>query len=163
MSTKIEIKREERTNSNRTKFRKLSREVCGEVCDIPENNYVIFVYEKRPSKVSLIGEISYQFCDLNMDTAGSNFDSEYYSQITFMFIKEDYQLQGIGKKLVENVLNDFKSHDKIRPIRIQSAGRAVGFFEKLGFVKVGNIMETVCGISVFRFMQNMELPITVPT
>lgn len=98
-----------------------------------------------------------------MDSPGSNFDSEYYSQITFMFVKEDYQLQGIGKKLVKKVLNEFKSHDKIRPIRIQSAGRAVGFFEKLGFVKVGEIMETVCGISVFRFMQNMERPITMPT
>ncbi|CAG2220102.1 TNKS [Mytilus edulis] len=159
----VEIKKEGRTNPNRTKFRKLSREVCGEVCDIPENNSVIFVYEKRPSKVSLIGEISYQFCDLKMASPGSNFDSEYYSQITFMFVKEDYQLQGIGKKLVKKVLNEFKSHDKIRPIRIQSAGRAVGFFEKLGFVKEGEIMETVCGISVFRFMQNMERPITMPT
>ncbi|XP_076104461.1 poly [ADP-ribose] polymerase tankyrase-1-like isoform X1 [Mytilus galloprovincialis] len=159
----VEIKKEGRTNPNRAKFRKLSREVCGEVCDIPENNSVRFVYEKRPSKVSLIGEISYQFCDLKMDSPGSNFDSEYYSQITFMFVKEDYQLQGIGKKLVKKVLNEFKSHDKIRPIRIQSAGRAVGFFEKLGFVKVGEIMETVCGISVFRFMQNMERPRTMPT
>ncbi|XP_063442175.1 poly [ADP-ribose] polymerase tankyrase-1-like isoform X2 [Mytilus trossulus] len=159
----LEIKKEGRTSPNRTKFRKLSREVCGEVCDIPENNSVIFVYEKRPSKVSLIGEISYQFCDLKMDSPGSNFDSEFYSQITFMFVKEDFQLQGIGKKLVKKVLNEFKSHDKSRPIRIQSAGRAVGFFEKLGFVKVGDIMETVCGISVFRFMQNMERPIPSPT
>jgi GNAT superfamily N-acetyltransferase len=52
-----------------------------------------------------------------------------------MFVKEDFQLQGLGRKMVTKALLDIRSHDKTRPIRVQSAGDAVGFFEKLGFVK----------------------------
>ena len=83
--------------------------------------------------------------------------------MTFMFVKKDFQLQGLGRKMVTKALLDIRSHDKTRPIRVQSAGDAVGFFEKLGFVKLGNHLQTICGISLFRIMQNMELPNLLPT
>jgi hypothetical protein len=59
-----------------------ARDVCRDVYDIPENNNVIFAYEKRYSKTTLVGEISYQLCDLSIDKPGSQFDNEFYSQIT---------------------------------------------------------------------------------
>ena len=80
-----------------------------------------------------------------------------------MFVKKDFQLQGLGRKMVTKALLDIRSHDKTRPIRVQSAGDAVGFFEKLGFVKLGNHLQTICVISLFRIMQNMELPNLLPT
>lgn len=157
MSVKIILQKEDRTNHNRSKFRKLARDVCREVFDIPEKNQVIFAYEKHYSKTILIGEISFQLCDLSINYPGNSFDDEYYNVITFMFIKEDFQLQGIGRKLVKEALRQIQNHDCVRTIRVQSAEGAVGFFEKLGFVKIGNPIETICGVSLFKKMQNMEL------
>lgn len=128
----LKVQHAERNSSNRSIFRRLSREVCREILDIPENNNVIFAYENKVSKKILIGGATYQLSDPNVTDPGLNFDHEFFNHITFMFVKMDFQMQGIGRMLITESLDAITRHDHVRPIRVESAERAIGFFEKNG-------------------------------
>lgn len=152
----IKIVEEERIGKTRHNFRQLSREVCGDVYDIPDENRVIFAYKTLPSKQLLIGGISFQLADEKISTAGSNFDSEFYHMINFLFVKGDYQGLGVGKKLITKAIDIMTSASQ-RPIRVQSAEKAVGFFQKNGFSIKGDPFESMCSVKLFKVMVNMEL------
>ena len=73
-----------------------------------------------------------------------------------MFVKGGYKDQGIGSKIVQSMEQEMMHHVQ-RPIRLQSAGKAVGFFERLGYVRTGESIKCVCGGSVlFNELVNME-------
>ncbi|XP_060077462.1 uncharacterized protein LOC132557014 [Ylistrum balloti] len=151
------VKEEVRNARNRRRFRQLAREVCGEVFDIPEDNRVLFAYQKHHGKETLIGEISFQIADEKLTSPGITFDSEYFHQVTFMFVKYDFQGMGIGQRLFSKLMKII-GEKSVRPIRLQSAEKAVGFFEKMQFVCQGEPIESLCGVNLFRFMYNMERP-----
>ncbi|KAK3090571.1 hypothetical protein FSP39_012763, partial [Pinctada imbricata] len=150
----VTIKEEGRSRC-RHKFRQLSRDVCREVFDVPEDNRVLMAYEKTQHTETHIGEISFQVADTNKQTPGIPFDDDYYHQITFLFVKQDFHGRGIGKDLVEKCLQIMRACSQ-RPVRVQSAEKAVGFFQKLGFELQGEPIESACGVRLFRFMYNME-------
>lgn len=142
-------------NRSRPKFRQLSRDVSGEVFDIPEEHQVIFAYETLHGKITLIGAICYKTADSRLTDPDGTFDSEYYHVIAFLFVKGDFQGQGVGRQLLDRALLSMSSVSS-RPIRVQSAERAVAFFEKMGFVQVGQPFESMCGPRLFKFLYNME-------
>lgn len=147
--------REEPRNRSRPKFRQLSRDVSGEVFDIPEEHQVIFAYETLHRKSTLIGAICYKTADSRLTEPDSTFDSDYYHVIAFLFVKGDFQCQGVGRQLLDRAVLSMLSVTR-RPIRAQSAERAVAFFEKMGFVQVGQPFESMCGPRLFKFLFNME-------
>lgn len=147
--------REEPRNRSRPKFRQLSRDVSGEVFDIPEEHQVIFAYETLHGKSTLIGAICYKTADSRLTEPDSTFDSDYYHVIAFLFVKGDFQCQGVGRQLLDRAVLSMLSVTR-RPIRVQSAERAVAFFEKMGFVQVGQPFESMCGPRLFKFLFNME-------
>lgn len=147
--------REEPRNRSRPKFRQLSRDVSGEVFDIPEEHQVIFAYETLHGKSTLIGAICYKTADSRLTEPDSTFDSDYYHVIAFLFVKGDFQCQGVGRQLLDRAVLFMLSVTR-RPIRVQSAERAVAFFEKMGFVQVGQPFESMCGPRLFKFLFNME-------
>ncbi|XP_021379037.1 uncharacterized protein LOC110466682 [Mizuhopecten yessoensis] len=155
------VKEEVRNNKNRHRFRQIAREVCGEVFDVPEDNRVLFAYQKHHGKETLIGEISFQLANEKLTSPGVPFVSEYFHQVTFMFVKYDFQGIGIGRRLVSKALK-IMTEKSARPIRVQSAEKAVGFFEKMDFVCQCEPIESLCGVNLFRFMYNMERPLGKP-
>lgn len=126
--------------------------------DIPDGNRVLFAYEKLSNKETLIGEVSFQHADKDLTTPGVPFDNEYFHQISFMFIKSDFQGLGMGRRLVSKALKLMDGHCS-RPVRVQSAERAVGFFEKMDFALCqSEPLESLCGVHLFKYMYNMERP-----
>lgn len=112
--------REEPRNRSRPKFRQLSRDVSGEVFDIPEEHQVIFAYETLHGKCTLIGAICYKTADSRLTEPDSTFDSDYYHVIAFLFVKGDFQCQGVGRQLLDRAVLSMLSVTR-RPIRVQSA------------------------------------------
>ncbi|XP_033738560.1 uncharacterized protein LOC117326068 [Pecten maximus] len=151
------IKEEIRNNKNRHRFRQLAREVCGEVFDVPEDNRVLFAYQKLRGMETLVGELSFQLANEQLTSPGVTFNSDYFHQVTFMFVKYDFQGMGIGRRLISKVLK-IMTEKSVRPVRVQSAEKAVGFFEKMNFVCQCEPIESLCGVHLFRFMYNMERP-----
>lgn len=133
----------------------MSRDVSGEVFDIPENHKIIFAYESLHGKTTLIGGICFRIADTGVSVPDTVFDSEFYHVIAFLFVKGDFQGQGVGRRLL-NKAATFMMNVIKRPIRVQSAEKAVSFFEKMGFVQVQAPFESMCGPRLFRFLYNME-------
>ncbi|KAH3697130.1 hypothetical protein DPMN_084617 [Dreissena polymorpha] len=154
----ITVKLEERNNNTRGKFRNFSRQVAGEVFDVPENNQVIFAYKTQYTNLVQTGQMCFSCANLNMKNPETLFDSEYYPQVAFLFVHRDFHCQGFGKLLLSEGLKIIKTMSGDRPVRLQSAWNAVGFFEKFGFHMVAKPFETMHGGSnLFKFMVNMEM------
>ncbi|XP_041359296.1 uncharacterized protein LOC121375748 [Gigantopelta aegis] len=150
------------SNTSKYKFRQLSRDVSGEGFDIPEGNHALFAYYNI-HKINLhIGGVTFSLANLNQTYTESTFECDYFHQITFMFVKRDYQGKGYGTQLINGVIEKMTAHASHRPVRVQSAVKAVGFFEKMGFVKIGEPMDTLaCGPHLFRTIVNMEKQLSV--
>ena len=156
----MSIKQAKPINKNKAKFRHLARQVSGEVFDVPEDDLILFCFKQEYTNSVLVGQISFSLSDLRKTEPAVNFDSEYYSQISFLFVHKDFQCLGYGKMLMEETLKIIRSHDHCRPIRVQAAEEAVPFFEKLGFYVVGQPIKCVhSGSRLFRTIVNMELPV----
>ncbi|XP_052776975.1 uncharacterized protein LOC128214511 [Mya arenaria] len=152
------IKLEGNVNKNRSKFRHFARQVSGEVFDVPEKNQVIFSYTKQHMKTFQTGQMSFSLADLSMESPEAMFDSEYYPQISFLFVHRDFQCQGFGTLLLNEGLKIVKNHCKSRPVRLQSAQDAVTFFQKCGFQIVGEPIDVMhCGSRLFKTLVNMQL------
>lgn len=76
------------------------------------------------------------------------------SHICMLFVKKEYQRQGIAKKLFQTVVEYYKTDNRIRNITVNSSPYAVEVYHHLGF-KDTNTEQTVDGI---RFT-SMEYPI----
>lgn len=154
---KIQLQQEERNNRVRGKFRRLARQVAGEVFDVPEDNKIIFAYEKSLH----VGQISFSLANLLLQEPGHMFDSDYYPQITFMFVLQDFQCYGVGRQMLQQAADMMRKHCPNRPVRLQSAENAVAFFEKCGFKVVSEPIECFhSGSKLFRTLVNMELDLT---
>ncbi|XP_045157214.2 uncharacterized protein LOC123523620 [Mercenaria mercenaria] len=152
----VQLKLEERNNKIRGKFRHLARQVSGEVFDVPEENLIIFVYDKQFH----VGQLAFSLPDLSLTEPGVSFDSEYYPQLSFMFVHQNFQSCGFGRLMLNHAVNMIKERCKTRPVRLQSAEEAVLFFEKCGFKTVGDPIHCFhSGSRLFKTLVNMELDI----
>ncbi len=152
------------SNKNRSQFRYIARETSGETFDPAEGSRVFFAYSRSAFKGSdkLIGVASYTPATAKeLDPNDTTFDSSYYHVLTFLFMLPYYQAQGRGTYLLNEVEKNIRSRVK-RPIRIQSAQKAVRFFQKHGYVCVGEPIVCACGGSpLFATLYNMEKQVTV--
>ena len=158
ISGDVTIKQAKPINKNKAKFRRLARQVSGEVFDVPEDDLILFCYKQEYTNSVLVGQISFSLSDLRKTEPASHFTTDYFSHISFLFVHKDFQCIGYGKMLMEETMKIIRSHDSSRPIRVQAADEAVPFFEKLGFCVVGEPIKCVhSGSRLFRTIVNMEL------
>lgn len=154
----VKVKLEERNNRSRSKFRHFSRQVCGEVFDVSDNNQVIFSYEEKYQKSFQTGQMSFSLADLSMVEPEDCFDTEYFPQISFLFVHRDFQCQGFGSLLIKEGIKIIKDHCNFRPLRLQSARDSLGFFEKCGFHIVAEPYECWhTGSRLFKTLVNMQM------
>ena len=177
-------------NKNRHQFRQLARESSGEIFDPPEGSRMFLAYYKGQgqsrdrygqgqsrdrygqgqsrdgygqSEEKLVGVASYSPATAkDLDPTKTRFDSPYFHVITYLFVKPCFQQQGCGSYILSCVEKNIKSRTK-RPIRVQSAEKAVRFFEKHGYQTIGEPIDCVYGGSpLFSRLYNMEKDITKP-
>ena len=116
------------------------------------------MYKTQYGQDFLFGQISFSLPDLNMKEPGTVFDSDYFPQISFMFVHRDFQGQGFGRQLLKQSLKMIKKTEHQRPVRLQSAFDSVGFFQKCGFVTVAEPFDCIhAGSRLFQTLVNMEL------
>jgi len=61
------------------------------------------------------------------------------NHIYFLFVKKDFQKQGIAKRLVDSVIITIKNKNPdFKEITVNSTLNALQFYEKLGFVKIAD-------------------------
>ncbi|KAI8478945.1 hypothetical protein Bbelb_433260 [Branchiostoma belcheri] len=156
------IKEVERNNRNRRTFVQVSRDTCGENFSPGEDNRVFFGYQQhshphgQPHFNQPIAVASVLPALPEDNHPSPNFRSRHYHKLTFLFVKRDFQQMGYGRLMTEHIERAMTS-SLPRPIRVESAAKAVHFFERLGYSTVGEPVECVCaGTFLFRTLQNME-------
>ena len=83
-------------------------------------------------------------------------EKSYYHWVTFLFIKKSHQRIGCGSKFL-NYLESESWNRIIRPIRVESAFKAVKFFQKCAYTQIVNQpKETAAGSSLFKYLYLME-------
>lgn len=145
-----------RNNRNRHLFRQVSRDSTSALFDVPEDNRVVFCYLGTTDSDNLVGVASWAPArDKGVDDP-DEFENKFHHVISFLFVKAHYKGQGLGSRILQYTLREMKAL-RNRPVRVQSAEKAVPFFEKHGFVKLGEPEEMVCcGSPLFRFLTKME-------
>ncbi|XP_057303036.1 uncharacterized protein LOC130639126 [Hydractinia symbiolongicarpus] len=148
------VKKMSRTMTNRRIFRTLARDNCGESMEPGEEEIMYFGY--KPNDLKKEGPaISCASLKLANVSCTDSKKDEFYHWITFLFVYRDFKGFGYGKQFVEYL--DVEAMNLIRrPVRTESAYKAVGFFEKCGFKKIAEPRECVAGSSLFRFLYLME-------
>ena len=147
MST-LRISEVTRTNKTLHLFRQVARESTGETFDIPDDNKVLFAYEsKEGGSRTLVGVACY--------LPATPSDRSFHF-LNYIFMKPFHQGRGYGAALLKRI--EASMWSKVRkPIRVESASRAVGFFQKNGYRCQGEVIECVCGGSpLFSRLQEME-------
>nr|XP_047140405.1 uncharacterized protein LOC124815680 [Hydra vulgaris] len=150
----ISVKKVSHSMTNRRIFRTLSRDNCGESME-PEDTEQIFFGFKQDNhdlKEMVVACASLKLASKDcLDTTVGNFQHV----VTFIFVHRDYKRQGIGKFLLSYL--EVEAFNFLpRPIRVESARKAVGFFSKSGYIQVGEPKETCAGSDLFRFLYTME-------
>lgn len=101
---------------------------------INEKIYTIFSNKYKQHIFNNGGSIYAAY--LNNEIVGViHINNQFY--IESLFIKEEYKRNGIGKKLMIKVLNDFKDKD----ITLTSSKDALDFYKKLDFIEYNKSKE----------------------
>ena len=146
---------EARNSRNRHLFRRVSRDSSSEVFDIPEDNRVVFCYLGKPDHDNVVAVASWAPARDGAQNT-DDFENKYNHVLTYLFVKASYKGMGIGSRTLKHVLREMKALRK-RPVRVQSAHKAVSFFQKHGFNILGETEEMVCGGSpLFNYLTKME-------
>lgn len=162
---RIIIKKVKNDHRNCSLFRHVARETSGETFNPPPNHEIIFLYVDD-SKNSFygtgtaIGAASYCLAAKDdRDWDSGDFITDYYNTLSFLFIKGDYQGRGYGTQLLKYVEDAIKMQHTInrRPVRIESAEKAVSFFEANGYACIEGPLVSACGGSpLFRKLYRMQ-------
>lgn len=79
------------------------------------------------------------FLQRGMKTAGVMTISSDCSYITLLFVDSSYQKQGIGRKLIDKMLED---HPAVQELKVNAFSAAVPFFRACGFAQAGDVIQT---------------------
>lgn len=141
------------TTQTRRKFRQVSREACGESMEPPDDSTIMFgqltaedndpvvcVICARPAKTDVLDETK----------------RDFFHWINFLFVKGDFQRRGFGSLLLNAAERELRLQ-ALRPIRVESAKRAVEFFKSQGYRIIGDPLDCVFpGSALFRTLQTMQ-------
>jgi len=83
-------------------------------------------------------------------------NKEFFHWINFLFVKGDYQRRGYGSLLLTAMEQELRLK-RLRPVRVESALKAVEFFKAQGYSQVGEPIDCVfSGSALFKTLQTME-------
>ena len=66
------------------------------------------------------------------------FKNQNQFQVRGMAVLEQYQKKGVGKKLINRILSDYKT-DKKKTILLNAREEAIQFYKKIGFTEIKTI------------------------
>lgn len=140
------------TTQTRRKFRQVARDTCGESMEPgPDDNLIMFG-EIEEEKDPVVGVICAKPARTDVEDATN---SDYYHCINFLFVKGDFQRRGYGGLLLNAIERELRFR-ALRPIRVESAFKAVEFFKTQGYRQVGEPVDCVfAGSALFRTLQTM--------
>lgn len=140
------------STQTRRKFRQVARETCGESMEPPDDNLIMFG-EITEEKDPVVCVISAKHARIEVKDKRNG---DHYHWINFLFVKCDFQRHGYGSLLL-NAMETELRFKTLRPIRVDSAFKAVEFFKSQGYSKIGEARECVfSGSALFRTLQTME-------
>ncbi|XP_031556928.1 uncharacterized protein LOC116293615 [Actinia tenebrosa] len=139
---------------NRRIFRTVSREICGESMEPSEGGIVLFgTIQHNSLKDGVVSVASGKNANSNVFDPN---DRSFYHWLDFLFVNKDFQQNGYGSIMVQHLEQKLRAKLK-RPIRLKSAEKAKGFFQKLGYEPIGEPIRNVDpGCHLFRCLQLME-------
>ncbi|KAK3773791.1 hypothetical protein RRG08_011000 [Elysia crispata] len=122
-------------------FRSLSHKVAHCRYDVPLDHQVIVAYahfKDSPTTDKAVGVITFWVSNgVGRDEKSFTFMDNYFHQISFLFVDQDYQRQGIGSQLLDAALVKIKRSKLDRPIHLEGAKSAISFFRRRGFISLG--------------------------
>ena len=145
---------------NRSTFRRIARDSTGETYECPEGSRLLFAYkfndQMRRNEVVGVASFTTATVQETPDASSSFVSDRYYHHLSYLFVGAPHKKQGIGSQLLKAAEKKM-TLDRIRPIRVESAYKAIPFFEKNCYKAVGDIIECCCpGSQLFRRMQHMQ-------
>lgn len=89
-------------------------------------DYIPYAYEEN-GKIIANAAVYHMYFDVEGE-------KKHFIQITTVMTDKAYRNQGLGRRLIEEILNEYM--DKVQEIYLFGNLKAVGFYEKLGFKRI---------------------------
>ncbi|KXJ27918.1 uncharacterized protein LOC110232954 [Exaiptasia diaphana] len=135
---------------NRRTFRTIARDICGESME-PARDLTIVLFGDLGNETRCVAS-----CRSADESVTDSKDRHFYHWIDFLFVHKDFQGHGYGTHMVLHMEQMLRLKLK-RPVRVESAERSVGFFQKLGYRLVGRPeMSVFPSCHLFKVLQLME-------
>lgn len=136
------IKKVEQSNANRSQFRAVARNSCGETFEPVSTDLIFFASCQR--EVVAVGSCQPADVSVCEPTPPSDVDSGFAHIINYVFVMPRSKRQGYGTALVKHMEAALNRMVAGRPYRLQASRQAVRFFEKLDYMCVGEPLHPVC-------------------
>ncbi|XP_029212494.1 uncharacterized protein LOC114976257 isoform X1 [Acropora millepora] len=146
------------TPETRRTFRRVSRETCGESMEPPDDSCMIMFgqltdHMSKTLRDSIVSVVCAKPAKSGVMDATKR---DFFHWINFLFVKGDFQGRGFGSLLLNAAETELRLK-ALRPIRVESAYKAVEFFNSQGYRIIGEELECIfAGSALFRTLQTME-------
>jgi GNAT superfamily N-acetyltransferase len=90
------------------------------------------------------GEMAFWGCFIEDDLAGV-IATRGFNHISLLFVKKEFQRQGIARQLVKAVVSECKKKEDLKYLTVNSSPYAVEIYDKIGFVDT-DYEQTIDGI-----------------
>jgi len=104
------------------------------------DNFLNFISDEKLFKMFLEGSYVLYVAKENEKIVGL-VSLRAGNHISLLFVDETYHRQGIGRELLISIQKSIKS-DGVVKMTVNAAPFAIGFYERVGFMKVGSMLET---------------------
>lgn len=104
------------------------------------DNFLNFISDEKLFKMFLEGSYVLYVAKENEKVVGLT-SLRAGNHISLLFVDEAYHRKGIGRELLISIQKSIKS-DGVVKMTVNAAPFAVGFYERVGFMKVGGMLET---------------------
>ncbi|ELU00958.1 hypothetical protein CAPTEDRAFT_209323 [Capitella teleta] len=150
------VKQVPSTEQTRRDFRRIAKASTGKSFDADDGDRLFFIYDGP----ELVGVGSLRLAATQPRDHQEAFLSDRHHTVNFVFVKSHLKRRGYGADLLRAMLKHALNDRQALSVRVQSAARAVGFFEKHGFQCVGGPIYPLYGrIPLFSTLFNMQMTV----
>lgn len=100
-------------------------------------SFLEFITDNRLYRMFVIGEY-HMWIALDGEEIVGLASLRTRHHLSLLFVSGDYHRMGIGTKLMEEIFNHIKDYEGQNYCTVNAAPYGVPFYEKLGFIKVGD-------------------------
>lgn len=105
---------------------------------VGQNRPLVDELENEDDEEDSANFIGYLIGDRPAATARYRMIKDDTAKIERVAVHEEYQGQGLGKQMVQHLLDILKADDTIKTIKLGGQDHALGFYNKLGFQEYGD-------------------------